>query len=212
MIAAGLESSRFYRIRYAARNIIFDAENLFECDQLQFSEPIVVHTAVEPTTPQDLQHNIDLRYRDKLVYTFKAPYSDGGSKLEQYHLELRLAGSADVEVSVSITVQASDYKFEDLVPATDYECRIKVNNLVGESDWSDWVPATTGIEPTRPGILSFDATTRTTISLSWTQIVGAETGGSELNEVEITYYHLMIDDGLGGDFRLHSSIPGTDSQ
>lgn len=34
LILSGLESSRFYRIRYAARNIIYDSGNLFECDEL----------------------------------------------------------------------------------------------------------------------------------------------------------------------------------
>jgi hypothetical protein len=34
LILSGLESSRFYRIRYAARNIIYDSGNLFECDTL----------------------------------------------------------------------------------------------------------------------------------------------------------------------------------
>jgi hypothetical protein len=29
-----LEASRFYRIRYAARNILWDADNMYECDQL----------------------------------------------------------------------------------------------------------------------------------------------------------------------------------
>lgn len=32
LILSGLESSRFYRIRYAARNIVYDSSNLFECD------------------------------------------------------------------------------------------------------------------------------------------------------------------------------------
>jgi hypothetical protein len=29
---SGLETSRFYRIKYAARNIIYDSGNMFECD------------------------------------------------------------------------------------------------------------------------------------------------------------------------------------
>jgi hypothetical protein len=33
-----LEPSRFYRIKYAARNIIYDSGNLYECDELQFSD------------------------------------------------------------------------------------------------------------------------------------------------------------------------------
>lgn len=32
LILSGLEPSRFYRIRYAARNILYDSGNLFECD------------------------------------------------------------------------------------------------------------------------------------------------------------------------------------
>jgi titin len=54
LILSGLESSRFYRIKYAARNIIFDSGNMFECDMLQFSEEIVVLTAVNPTSPRNL--------------------------------------------------------------------------------------------------------------------------------------------------------------
>ena len=34
LILSGLEESRFYRIKYAARNIIYDSGNIFECDQL----------------------------------------------------------------------------------------------------------------------------------------------------------------------------------
>jgi hypothetical protein len=87
--------------------------------------------------------------------------------------------------------------------------RIKVNNLVGESDWTDYVEATTGIEPTRPGIMTFDATTRTTIDLSWTLLEGSDTGGSDDMPLEITYYHLYLDNGLNGTFKLHYSIEGT---
>lgn len=32
LIISGLESSREYKVRYAARNIIYDSENMFECD------------------------------------------------------------------------------------------------------------------------------------------------------------------------------------
>ena len=67
-------------------------------------------------------------------------------------------------------MQATSYKFDNLDPATDYSVRIKVENLVGESDWSDSVNATTGIEPTRPGLLTFDASTRTTLQISWLQL------------------------------------------
>jgi hypothetical protein len=78
-------------------------------------------------------------------------------------------------------VQAKSFTFSGLDSATEYAVRIKVNNLVDESDWSDYSFATTGIDPSRPGLLSFDSTTRTTINLSWSSLVGADTGGSDTN-------------------------------
>lgn len=57
---------------------------------------------------------------------------------------------------------------------------MKVNNLVDESDWTDQVVARTGILPTRPGILTFDGTTRTTIDMSFSELVGSDTGGTDL--------------------------------
>ena len=108
-------------------------------------------------------------------------------------------------------MQASSFKFESLLPANDYKVRIKVKNLVGESAYTDYVQARTGIEPTRPGLLSFDATTRTTIDLSWLLLTGADTGGSDENPLEITHYHLYLDDGLSGAFSLHDTVDGTTS-
>ena len=78
-------------------------------------------------------------------------------------------------------MQAKSFTFSGLDSATEYAVRIKVNNLVDESDWSDYSFATTGIDPSRPGLLSFDSTTRTTINLSWSSLVGADTGGSDTN-------------------------------
>lgn len=72
---------------------------------------------------------------------------------------------ADTWVEYQLSVQANTHKFLGLEPATDYKVRIKVDNLVGESGWSDYVTARTGIEPTRPGIFTFVASTRTTLDL-----------------------------------------------
>lgn len=209
LILSGLESSRFYRIKYAARNVIYDSGNLYECDQLQFTDEIVVLTAVGPSAPRNIVQDTSLRYRDALIYKWEAPLHDGGSKLQEYHLELKDVLTDTVVTTKSLTVQALAYKFDGLEPATDYACRVKVNNLIEESDWTEWASATTGIEPTRPGILKFDATTRTTISLSWDKLEGADTGGSDASPLEITWYHLYIDDGLNGTYTLHTSHEGS---
>ena len=83
-----------------------------------------------------------------------------------------------------------------------------MQNLVGESDWTDFVDATTGIEPTRPGFLTFDATSRTTIDLSWLPLTGADTGGSDQNTLTIVGYNLYRDNGLGGPMQLIATIAG----
>jgi hypothetical protein len=210
LILSGLDASRFYRIRYAARNILYDSGNLFECDQLQWSEQISVLTAVAPSEPRNLHNSTSLRYRDALVYNWERPLYDGGSELQTYTLDIRHV-ETDTSTFYTITVQASTFKFESLLPANDYKVRIKVKNLVGESDYTDYVQARTGIEPTRPGLLTFVATTRTTIDLSWLLLTGADTGGSDENPLEITHYHLYIDDGLNGPFSLHDTVDGTTS-
>ena len=92
-------------------------------------------------------------------------------------------------------MQAKSFTFTGLDSATEYAVRIKVNNLVDESEWSDYSYATTGVEPSRPGLLSFDATTRTTISLSWNSLVGADTGGTDTQALQIVKYNLYRDDG-----------------
>jgi hypothetical protein len=78
----------------------------------------------------------------------------------------------------TVTVQASSYKFNNLDSAQDFTVRIKVSNLVGDSAWSDYIPATTGIEPTRPGLITFVSSTRTSLLLQWELLVGADTGGT----------------------------------
>lgn len=83
---------------------------------------------------------------------------------------------------------------------------------MGESDWSDSVPATTGIEPSRPGLLTFVASTRTTLDLRWELLQGADTGGSDERPLVITYYYLYTDDGLGGQMALRATLDGATSE
>jgi Fibronectin type III domain len=111
-----------------------------------------------------------------------------------------------------LTAQATTYKFGGLKPSTDYRVSIKVTNLVGESDSSDSVPATTGIEPSRPGLLTFVASTRTTLDLRWELLQGADTGGSDERPLVITYYYLYTDDGLGGQMALRATLDGATSE
>lgn len=87
--------------------------------------------------------------------------------------------------------------------------RIKVNNLVGDSDYTLTSSATPGIEPTRTGLLTFTASTRTTLDLSWTALTGEDTGGTLAEPITLSYYHIEMDDGHGGAFTLITSTDGS---
>ena len=219
LIVNGLQVGTTYRFRYAARNIVYDSGNLYESDHLRYSPSVYVLTAVGPSKPLNLRFDPTIRYKNALVYRWDAPLSTGGSPLQIYTLELETVDSGDTSLH-SITVQAHSYRFSELDSGKDYSVRIKVTNLVDESDWTDAVTARTGIVPTRPGILTFDSTTRTTIDASFTGLTGADTGGTDEQPLEVTYYHVYIDSGslstaenmLNDDhsnFKLLTSLPGS---
>ena len=48
LIINNLVGGRTYRIRYAGRNQVYDSGNMFYYDQIQWSEPLSVLTAVVP--------------------------------------------------------------------------------------------------------------------------------------------------------------------
>jgi len=107
------------------------------------------------------------------------------------------------------TIQASSHKFNSLTPGIEYKLRIKVNNLVGDSPYSALASATPGIEPTSPGLLTFTASTRTTLDLKWSALVGEDTGGTTANPIAIYKYHIEMDDGHSGAFKQITSTDGS---
>ena len=207
LIINSLNSGLIYRLRYAGRNIVYDTGNMYDCDQLRYSESLYVLTAVLPSRPLDLAFDDTYRYKTALIYKWQPPASDGGSPLQLYTLEVKNV-ALGTSAYRTVTVQASSFRFEGLIPATDYQVRMKVSSLIGDSEWTDYVQARTGIVSTRPGLFTFDATTRTTIDLSFPALTGSDTGGSDAYPLEIIYYHLYMDNGMGGDFTLLTSLDG----
>jgi len=78
---SNLRSGRSYRIKYAGRNIVYDQQNMFNCDKLQFSDSVLVLTAIAPGIPLGLAHNTQLRYKTAAVVAWSPPIEDGGSPL-----------------------------------------------------------------------------------------------------------------------------------
>ena len=88
LIVNGLSSGHTYRVRYAARNIVYDSGNMYACDNLHYSGSLYVLTAVDPSSPRDLYFDPTIRYKTALIYRWNPPQSTGGSPLQVYTLEI----------------------------------------------------------------------------------------------------------------------------
>ncbi len=205
---SNLYSGRSYRIKYAGRNIVYDQNNLFDCDSLKYSDSVEVLTAVNPLSPQNLQKDPVLRYKDQIVIEWQAPSDNGGSPLITYTLGL-LDVQASSETYTTISSSAYTYTFTSLTPGYQYQIRIKSTNLVGDSEFTSYIVTYAGTEPTSPGIITFTGSTRNSLDLQWSALTSDDTGGTALNPISITSYNLYMDNGYNGDFELLTSVSGT---
>ena len=88
LIINGLQSGFTYRIRYTARNIVYDSNNMYACDSLNWSDSQYVLTAVTPSSPLNLRFDPTIRYKNSLIFKWDKPISNGGSPLQDYTLEI----------------------------------------------------------------------------------------------------------------------------
>jgi hypothetical protein len=94
---------------------------------------------------------------------------------------------------------------QPLIPGQDYTFRVMATNFVGASEWSDYTRALNpGVEPTRPGLITFTSTTRTTITYSFEGLIGHDTGGTDAHPIPIIY-HVYISKNNGTDWELLTS-------
>jgi hypothetical protein len=224
LIINNLIGGRTYNIRYAARNNVYDSGNMFGCDALKWSRPLRVLTAVAPATPENLRHATMteasgrlMRFRTKLMVQWD-PLMEaelGSSPLVSYTLSIRDV-AAQQEAVQTVSAQASHHIFDGtnpvlpIISGKSYTIKMKATNLVGESAWSDPTAAIQpGVEPTRPGLYAsgqskaiiFTATTRTSITLSFSALTGQDTGGSAANPIA-TKYHVYYSTKETSDYQL----------
>jgi hypothetical protein len=48
--------------------------------------------------------------------------------------------------------------------------------------------------------MAFVSTSRNSLDISWSSLVGDDTGGTNANPIAITSYDLYMDNGYNGDF------------
>lgn len=214
LIISNLAGGRTYNIRYSARNQVSDSGNMFGCDSLRWSPVAIVLTAVRPSPPSSLRQVTGpdgtgrlQRYRTKLAVEWD-PMSEaalGSSQLASFTLALLDIDGTGLETEVLLPAQAHTHTFETLLPGRAYTARIKATNLVGESDWTGSTGLLyPGVEPTRPGLITFTATTRTSITYAFAGLTGQDTGGTDAVPIPTTYRIYMSTQEATG-FRLIAS-------
>mmetsp|Transcript_30233 Transcript_30233/g.29546 ORF Transcript_30233/g.29546 Transcript_30233/m.29546 type:complete len:227 (-) Transcript_30233:645-1325(-) len=180
---------------------------MFFCDSLKYSASAYALTAVTPAAPQLLKQSSTLIYTDQLVIEWQATADNGGSPIAAYHLDIQYITAA-TSAAVTLSSAARSYTLTGLTPGHEYQIRIQCENLVGTSDWTDYITTYAGIQPTNPGLITFLASTRNSLDLQWSLLTGSDTGGTTLNPITMTAYDIYMDNGLGGDFYLVSSVAG----
>lgn len=126
----------------------------------------------------------------------------GSSPLKSYTLAILDTDGTGLETEVQVAPEAQSYVFESLVPGNRYSFRIKATNGVGDSAWSDSTSVFyPGVEPTRPGTITFTAATRTSITYSFSALTGQDTGGTDAQPMT-PKYHIYISRKEDQDFEL----------
>ena len=219
LIIAGLRGGRTYSIRYAARNLVYDSGNMFGCDSLKWSPLARVLTAVAPSAPVGLRQvstpdgsGRPQRYRTRLAVEWDPLVGAGlgSSQLAGYTLAILDIDGTGLETSVNLPAEARSHTFSTLQPGHAFSFRIRATTLVGESDWSDPTePLYPGVEPTRPGAITFTTTTRTSITYEFTALAGQDTGGTDALPLAVTYHIFMSTEPGRGFSRIASSPTAT---
>jgi hypothetical protein len=142
---SNLRSGRSYRIKYAGRNIVYDQQNMFNCDKIHFSNSVLVLTAIAPGVPLALAHNTLLRYKTAAVVTWSQPIEDGGSPLISYVLSIACLTTSSPAIEYVISSAAFDYTFTGLTSGYQYSIMIKARSLVGDSEFTDPILVYAGV-------------------------------------------------------------------
>ncbi|XP_033116214.1 twitchin-like [Anneissia japonica] len=170
----GLEEGVSYNFRVAAEN------------EFGVSEPLVKAVSVTAKNPYDIAdkpgkpevEDVDKGY---VKLAWKAPASDGGSKITGYIVESRKNDSDWSQCNI-YPVKECSFSVGSLDENAEYEFRVRAKNAAGLSQpsaSSDAVfPKSACVPPGKPGTPQIGQVTQTTVELNWTKPVSD--GGSRI--------------------------------
>ncbi len=196
----GLIAGRTYRVKYAGRNKVYDSNNMFEGDELLFSESSEFTTATDPDKPINLRQST-LCYRTSIVLEWDPPSFTGGSPVTEY-----VVTHKDTVTSTTTTTTLSivrTHTLSSLIPGRKYEINIKAKTAFGDSGFlSDPLVAYPGVKPTSPSTVTFDSVSRNSITMSWTILTDEDTGGTAANPISIDSYNIYMKKTTEASYQL----------
>jgi large repetitive protein len=198
----GLVAGRTYRIKYSGRNKVYDTGNMFEGDELMFSDSAKFAAVESPTKPRNLRQS-SLCYRTSIVIEWDAPISTGGSPVTGYNIKLN-DGTAIVVGDIR------SYVFTNLTPGAEYDINIESVTLFGSSGYLGMsLTAYPGVVPTSPAPVTFTSVTRHSILLSWDALLDGDTGGTSTDPIAITTYNLYMKKSSESEYKLLATTDGS---
>jgi len=201
----GLVAGRTYRVKYAGRNKVYDQNNMYAGDELQFSDTSQFTTAVAPSKPQNLRQST-LCYRTSIVIEWDSPSSTGGSPITEY-----VVTYFDGTTTTTTTLgDVNSHSITGLTPGTLYYINIKAITIFGDSGFlSAPLEAYPGVAPTSPSSVTFDSVTRNSITVSWAGLVDEDTGGTSANPIAISSYNLYMRKSTETEYKLIAQTTST---
>ena len=192
----GLTPGRTYRAKYAGRNNVYDSDNLFEGDELLFSETSQFTTIVAPGKPSNLRQS-SRNLRSSIAIEWDPPSSTGGSPITGYVVTwIETDDSSATSSTATTSGDVLSYIIENLVPGVDYSINIvAVTELNYSEELSVPLIGTPGIVPIAPSDISFTylASKRNSIQINWEQLENdADSGGTDSDPLIIKKYNLYM--------------------
>lgn len=129
-----------------------------------------------------------------------SPDFNGGTPITSFVISI-LDTVTSLTSQITLSPSLNSYLTTSLIPGRLYQINIKCVNNIGSSDWLlSPINVYPGVIPISPEPVTFPSVTRNSITLTWNNVVGQDTGGTNLQPISVTSYLVFMDNGFGGAF------------
>jgi titin len=176
-----------YIFRYAARNEIYDKENILNLG-LNFSDTFTVLLADVPLQVTELTYRN--KYADRLTLQWKEP-DNNGSPILNYNIEIT-DNTFNLTINTQISNSVTYYVVNNLIPGNNYSFTVNAENSIGTCPNSEVLTLYSGLIPIQMSAPVASALTRNSVILSWNLLSGLDTGGTATQPLNIINYNIYM--------------------